>query len=118
MTDLIAVLSTGKGTWGHVNGLLKGQEWDKVYLVTNAFGKENFKADEKTELIVVDTNGEILQIRDEIYKALKGKLKAEVAVNFVSGAGKEHMGLMGALMKLGIGFRLVISSINEGVKEV
>ncbi|MFH1376667.1 MAG: hypothetical protein ABIH25_03440 [Candidatus Woesearchaeota archaeon] len=118
MTDLIAVLSTGKGTWGHVNGVITGQEWDKIYLITNDFGKENFKANEKTELIVVKTNGEAFEIRDEIINALKGKVKGEVSVNFVSGSGKEHMGLMGALIKLGVGFRFVVSSMGEGIKEV
>lgn len=118
MTDLIAVLSTGKGTWGHVNALISGGKWDKVYLITNEFGKENFKADSKTELIVVNTNGEVGQIKEEILKSLKDKIKGEVAVNFISGSGKEHMGLMAALIKLGVGFRMFISSIGEGVKEV
>ena len=118
MTNLIAILSTGKGTWGHVNGLINGQEWEKIYLITNEFGKENFKANEKTELIVIDTNGSPDKIRDEIEASLKGKFSEEVAVNFVSGSGKEHMGLMSALLKLGVGFRLVTSSMGEGVSEI
>lgn len=118
MTDLVAALSTGKGTWGHVNSLIGGEKWGKIYLITNEFGKENFKANNDTELIVIDTNAESTQIRDEIVRALKGKIKGEVAVNFVSGSGKEHMGLIGALMKLGIGFRLVTSIMGEGIKEV
>ena len=40
MTELIAFLSTGKGTWANVSGLIKGESWDKVYLLTNDFGKE------------------------------------------------------------------------------
>ena len=112
------MLSTGKGTWGHVNGLITGENWDKIYLVTNDFGKENFKANNKTELIVINSNGEPIDIRDSIVGALKGKIKGEVAVNFVSGSGKEHMGLLGALIRLGVGVRFVVSSMNEGIKEV
>jgi hypothetical protein len=118
MTNLIAILLTGKGTWGHVNGLINGQEWEKIYLITNEFGKENFKANEKTELIVVDSNGDLEKIKGEIESALNGKFNEEVAVNFISGSGKEHMALLSALMKLGIGFRLVFSSMEGGVKEI
>ena len=45
-------------------------------------------------------------------KKLKNKVSGEVAVNFISGAGKEHMSLISALIKLGVGFRLVVS--DEG----
>jgi len=117
MTDLIAFLSTGKGTWGHVNGLINGEEWGKVYLLTNDFGKEKFSANEKTELIVVNSNASVEELREEIIKNVKGKLSGEVAVNFISGTGKEHMALMGAIMKLGIGFRFMIST-QEGIKEI
>jgi len=40
-----------------------------------------------------------------------------VGVNFISGAGKEHMALVSALMKLGVGFRLMASTM-DGVKEL
>jgi hypothetical protein len=118
MTDLIAVLSTGKGTWGHVNGLINSEDWNKVYLITNEFGKENFKGNDKTELICVDTNKGTSQIRDEIINALKDRVNSEVAVNFISGNGKEHMALVGALIRLGVGFRLVVSSMNGELEEI
>jgi hypothetical protein len=117
MADLIAVLSTGKGTWGHVNGLINGEEWDKIYLLTNDFGKDTFKANEKTELIVLNFNGKVEDLTKEIQDKLKDKVSGEVGVNFISGAGKEHMALVSALMKLGIGFRLMVSGM-EGVKEI
>ncbi len=117
MTNLIAFLTTGKGTWGHVNGLTNSEEWDKVYLLTNDFGKEKFTANEKTELIVLDMNGSAEEIRDGIVKNLKDKVSGEVGVNFISGTGKEHMALMSALIKLGVGFRFVVST-QEGVKEL
>ena len=117
MADLIAVLSTGKGTWGHVNGLINGEEWDKIYLLTNDFGKDTFKANDKTELIVLNFNAKVEELSKEIEEKLKDKVSGEVGVNFISGAGKEHMALISALMKLGIGFRLMVSTM-EGVKEI
>jgi hypothetical protein len=117
MADLIAVLSTGKGTWGHVNGLINGEEWDKIYLLTNDFGKDTFKANDKTELIVFNFNSKVEELSKEMEEKLKDKVSGEVGANFVSGAGKEHMALVSALIKLGVGFRLVVSEM-DGVKEL
>jgi hypothetical protein len=117
MTELIAFLSTGKGTWANVSGLIKGESWDKVYLLTNDFGKEKFTAEENTELIVINSNANPEELRDEITGILKEKVKDEIAVNFISGSGKEHMALISALMKSGVGFRFVVQA-DEGIKEL
>ena len=121
MTTLIACLSTGKGTWGHVSHLLEGvqgEKWSKIILLTNDYGKENFKAQEGVELIEIHELAGLEQLRDEIKEKLKDKVSLEeVAVNFVSGAGREHMALMAALIQLGVGFRLVAVT-KEGVKEL
>ena len=50
MTTLIACLSTGKGTWGHVNRLIEDGKYEKVFLITNDYGKENFNKNDKTDL--------------------------------------------------------------------
>ena len=121
MTELIACLSTGKGSWREVSALIREGKYDKIYLITNDFGKQNYTKDDKTELIAVikDRRDQTLtQLRDEIHDALKDKVKdIEVAINFVSGSGDEHMALMSALMKLGIGFRIVLLTEN-GVIEL
>ncbi len=118
MTELIAFLSTGKGTWGHIASLISKDEFERVLLLTNDFGKENFTANEKTELLVVNANDDYEKLRDQIQSVLKDKVKgSEVAVNFISGSGKEHMALISALIKLGVGFRLVVST-KEGIKEI
>lgn len=118
MTELVAILSTGKGTWGHVNRLIEDEKWEKVYLLTNEYGKENFQAKENTELILISMAKGTTELRDEMYEALSKKIKgSEVAVNFVSGSGKEHMALMAALLKLGIGIRF-IALTKDGVKEI
>lgn len=118
MTELIACLSTGKGTWGHVNRIISDGKWDRVILITNEYGNENFQKDEKTELICVDLNQGIRELRDEMEGRLKGKIKSsEVGLNLVSGTGKEHMALLSALLRLGVGIRLVALT-KDGVEEI
>ena len=118
MAVLIACLSSGKGTWGHVNRVIEGFEWDKIILLTNDFGKENFSNTKNAELEVFDFRKGLEEVRDDIYERLKVKnLEGEVAVNFVSGEGKEHMALMSALLKLGIAIRF-IALTKDGIKEI
>ena len=118
MPTLIACLSTGKGTWGHVSRLIKENQWNKVILITNEFGKENFTKSDNTELILIDAEKGIEELSKEIKEKLKDKIKeSEVALNIISGSGKEHSALLSALLKLGIGIRLVALT-KEGMKEV
>ncbi len=118
MAELIACLSTGKGTWGHVGRLMQDEKWGEIFLITNEYGKENFTKNEKTEFIVVNPSSGIKELREDIYNKLKEKIKSsEVAVNFISGSGREHMALISALLKLGIGIRL-IALTKEGIEEI
>jgi hypothetical protein len=118
MTTLIACLSTGKGTWGHVNRLVEDGKYNQVFLITNDYGKENFNKKDIIELIALNLSQGMNELRDDIIKNLKGKIKdSEVDVNFVSGTGREHMALMAALLKLGIGIRLKALT-KEGIKEI
>ncbi|MEM3127167.1 MAG: hypothetical protein QW331_03825 [Candidatus Woesearchaeota archaeon] len=118
MTSLVAVLTTGKGTWGHVSALIKAEKWDKIFLITNKFGNEKYKPENNEVVIEVDTNLPTPELAEQIKKALQGKIHdIEVAVNFISGEGKEHMALLSALLKLGLGTRLVVVT-KEGVKEL
>ncbi|QQG39043.1 MAG: hypothetical protein HYS32_01115 [Candidatus Woesearchaeota archaeon] len=118
MTTLIACLSTGKGTWGHVGRLITDGKWDKIFLITNDFGKENFTPEKPSEFIIADAHGSLKDMRDLITKELKGKIKdTEVGVNLVSGTGKEHMAIISALLKLGLGIRLMALT-KDGIEEV
>ena len=119
MTSLVACLSTGKGTWASVSRLLQVGSWDKVYLLTNDFGIQNFQKDAKTELLVINENVDLSVLRDQIKALLHQKLQGEmdVAVHFVSGSGKEHMALVAALIQLGVGIRLVDVGKN-GLEEL
>ncbi len=118
MAELVACLSSGKGTWAHVSKLIEGQEWEKIFLITDSFGKDNFEKKDKVEFIIIDPNKFLSELVEDIKKGLDGKITGlEVGVNFISGSGKEHMALMSALQQLGVGLRLVALT-KEGVKEV
>lgn len=115
MAELIAFLSTGKGTWGHVSRLIETGEWSKVVLLTNDFGKEKFTPDEKTELVVLENMKGLKDLAADIEAGLKGKVGSEVVINIVSGSGKEHMALLVALKRLGAKYSM--SAITkEGVE--
>lgn len=120
MPTLIACLSTGKGTWAEVNRLIQIGGWNKVFLITNAFGAENFRnKSENTELVVVDSdNKSVVELVENIKKSLGGKISDfEVALNFVSGSGKEHMAMLEAVLELGLNFRIVTVN-SRGEMEV
>lgn len=117
MTSLIACLSSGKGTWAQLLEVIRGAEWDKVFLITNYFGKEKFREND-VELICLDLNKSPDIISDQIISSLHGKhLGAEVAINLTSGTGNEHMALLSAVLKLGLGIRFVYSK-NGKVEEL
>jgi len=117
MTDIVCCLSVGKGTWGHVSRLIQDGEWENIYIITNEFGKENFSSEKKFQTIVVDSNQPLNDLKENIKKELDGKISGDVAVNFVSGTGKEHMAVMAALLHLGVGIRLVALT-KEGISEI
>lgn len=116
MADLIATLSTGKGTWAEVSALIRSEQWENIYLITNSFGKEKFSNEKKAQMIVLDENLSVEDMKGVIMAELKDKLKMEAAVNILSGSGKEHMALLSALISMGVGFRLVIE--KDGMKEL
>ncbi len=116
MPTLLACLSTGKGTWTEVNRIIQSQEWNKVFLVTNQFGKENYTPGKNTELILVEAFPETpaIVITEQIKKQLKDKIADfEVALNLASGTGKEHMALLEAVLQMGLNFRQITLNKNN-----
>lgn len=116
MPTLIACLSTGKGTWAEVSKIAQNQEWDKVFLITNQFGKENYTPGKNTELVIVDSfpDTPTTLITDQIKKQLKDKIADfEIALNFTSGSGKEHMAVLEAVLQMGLNFRLITVNRNN-----
>jgi len=118
MTELVAILSTGKGTWGHVNRIIMDGSWDQIFLVCNEFAKQNYSNEKNAILIQVDSRKSLPELVEDIKSALKDKIKGtEVAVNLISGEGKEHMALLSALLKLGLAIRFVALT-KDGIKEI
>lgn len=108
MTSLVACAGTGKGTWTQLKQVIKSQEWENVFIVTNPFGAQNFSAERKLEFIIVDDNKSVFEISDDVRKAMHGKVKEfEVAFNMISGEGKLHMATLSGLLKNGLSVRLV-----------
>ena len=118
--ELVALLSSGKGTWAQVSGLIKYGEWDKIILLGDEFSSQ-FKTEEKpeiTEFIKLNLNQRIKELREEFQKKLKGKIKGtEVALSIASGDGKEHMALISALINLPVGIRFAVLT-KEGVTDL
>ena len=103
--ELIALLSSGKGTWEQVSGLIKFGEWEKIIILGDEFAKD-FKHEKKFEFIKVDLSKRIKDLREEFSQKLKGKIDSlEVALSLASGDGKEHMALVSALINLPVGVR-------------
>ena len=103
--ELIALLSSGKGTWGQVSGLMKQGEWDNIILLGDDFAKD-FTSEAKFEFIQIDTNKKLVDLKTEILDKLKDKIKGtEVALTIASGNGKEHMALISSLLSIPSGIR-------------
>ncbi len=119
MADLVTCVSTGgKGTWLHVAKVCEELDWNNIFIICNEEAKENFKCKKKVNFILVDENKTISELQDHIKTNLDGKIiDTDVAVNLVSGSGKEHMALLSALLKLGLGIRLMALT-RTGIKEL
>lgn len=112
--ELIALLSSGKGTWAQVSGLIKHGEWDNIILVGDQFA-EKFSPGKPAEFIKIDTEKRVVELKEEILKKLKGKINGtEVALSIASGSGKEHMALISALLGMPVGVRFVALT-QEGI---
>jgi len=102
--ELVALLSSGKGTWGQVAGVIKSDEWDNIILIGDSFAKQ-FKSEKDFEFIEIK-DAPLAELKEDISKKLKGKIRGtEVALSIASGTGKEHMALIAALLSSPVGIR-------------
>jgi hypothetical protein len=115
--ELVALLSSGKGSWAQVSGLMKQGTWDKIILIGDDFAKQ-FTHEKPFEFIQIDLNKRIKDLRDEFKEKLNNKFEGmEVAVSLASGEGKEHMALISALINLPMGVRFVALT-KEGILDL
>jgi len=113
MTTLLAFL--GEQT-AHVQKLIDAEQWEKVILVTHEKSQHAITCAKPVKHILIDENAPVSQIIETITKGLQNE-RGEVALNFVSGSGKEHMALLAAVMHTGLAFRLVAVT-KDGIKEL
>lgn len=108
MTFLIVSLGTGKGTWAHVLKLVNSEEWEKIFFVCDPHFSGKFKTDKLHEFVEIDIKKSLKELSEQIRKKLDGKIAdTEVALNLISGTGKEHMAILSAILKLGLGVRFI-----------
>lgn len=113
--ELVALLSSGKETWGQISGLMTHGDWDKILIITSNELSKEFNHEKKFEFIKVDLSKRIKDLRDEISSKLKGKIDGtETALSIASGDGKEHMAVISALINLPVGIRFAALT-KEGV---
>jgi hypothetical protein len=119
MGVLIAILGQGKGTWSHLKQLIEKSEYDKIYIITNDFGVEKYQPSKNETMLKLNLDETSKQIRDSIIRELKGPLsdELEVDINITSGNGKEHAALISAVLRMGVGARIV-DIIGDKVEEL
>lgn len=104
--ELIALLSTGKGSWGQVAGLMRKGEWQKIIILGASFAKEFNVNGVEFDFVEYDPDKGLIDLKKDLEKKLKGKFnEMEVAVSIASGNGKEHMALLSALLSIPLGIR-------------
>ena len=109
MTQLVALLSKGEGTWGQVSGLIKRGEWEKIIVVGSSFARNFLIEGVQFDFVEVDLSKSLVALKKELVDKLKPKLdsdfSSEVALSIASGDGKEHMALLSALLAIPVGVR-------------
>ncbi len=108
----LAILGIGKGSWGHVARIIAEQEWDKIVLISNEWGKENFAPSKETDWILVNNRLGFEILKDELKKNLP---EGDLHISLISGSGKEHSALLAALREKKQDYKLVILT-GEGMK--
>lgn len=112
--ELVALLSSGTGTWAQVAGLINRGDWEKIILIGNDFASK-FQSTKPSEFIKIDTNASIVEIKQDLIKKLSGKIDGvEVALSIASGEGREHMALISALLSVPVGVRFTALT-KEGI---
>ncbi|MGV8141347.1 MAG: hypothetical protein ACP5NW_02815 [Candidatus Woesearchaeota archaeon] len=129
MAHLITCLGSGKGTWNELNKIIASGLFDKIYIVTNEFGEQNYVRPNVKEGVVItlirlDFDKASEDLVPELYLILKKHFMQDkvqdldMAVNITSGTGKEHSIVISTMMKLGYGIRLVDLDKNGNILEM
>jgi hypothetical protein len=129
MAHLIACLGSDKENWNNVNSVIQSGFFDKIYLIANDFAIEHYSkpvvnSDVRLNILKLNFNKASEEIVPELYVLLKKHFTEDkiqdldIAVNIISGSGKEHAIVISTLMKLGYGIRLVDLDKNRNLLEM
>ncbi|MBS3071501.1 hypothetical protein J4408_00765 [Candidatus Pacearchaeota archaeon] len=107
--EFVAFVGEDKENWGQITALINRIESNKIFLVKNKKA-EDFPKNQKCEIIEVNSEKSLLELKSEIMDKLKQRLSKEfeVSLSIASGTGKEHMALISALLSVPVGIRLVV----------
>ncbi len=116
--ELVCFHGKDKENLAQISALIKKEEWDKIVVIKNKSAEKTHFSD-KCEVIEVNSDSPLLELKEEIINKLKPKLGKgfEVALSIASGSGKEHMALISALLNVPVGIRLVAFT-KKGVEFV
>ncbi len=111
--ELVAFLGEDKENWGQISALLNRMELDRAVIIKNKEVSE-FSVNDNCDIISVNSNQSLLELKKEIIDKLKPKISGdfEVALSIASGTGKEHMALISALLCIPVGIKLVVFTKN------
>ena len=108
MTELVVILTSGKNTWPEVAQIMNNEKWTNIIIVTNEFGAQTFTKKDNTHFVIIDENVATMPLVEFLTPKFRNLITGtEVALNMVSGTGKEHMAVLSALLKTGVAIRLV-----------
>lgn len=111
--ELVALISTGKGSWNEVSDIIEKGDWEKIILVGNEFGRK-FTPKKQADFVSVNLDADIETLKSEMMLKLKNKLSGmEVALSIASGTGKEHSALISTLISIPVGVKFVASAQNK-----
>jgi hypothetical protein len=106
--ELIALLSSGQGTWGQISGLIKRGEWEKIILIGPDYASK-FTSEKPIEFITINPDANVKELKEDIQNKIKDKISGmEIALSIASGSGKEHMALISALLSIPVGVRFTV----------
>ena len=118
--EFVALMSSGKGTWGQVAGIINRGQWEKIFLICSEFAASkigDFDFSKNATIIKTNFDKPVLEIIDDLKKKLQDKFSGmEVALSLASGEGREHMAVMSALINLPVGIKFVALT-KDGVAE-
>jgi hypothetical protein len=128
MAHLIACLGSEKGTWNDLNRVIASGLFDRIYLIAgndvHDYVKPHVKPGVSIEIVKLNLSNASEDLVPELYVILKKHFMQDkvqdldMALNIVSGTGKEHAIAISTLMKLGYGIRLVDLDKDSNILEM